>query len=242
MMGTTEPQKDLFNYQVNLDKRVRPDHPLRTIEKIVDFSFVRQKVKRFYGTNGNISVDPAVIMKMMFLLFYDDVSSERELMKIIPERLDYMWFLGYGLDDEIPDHSVLSKARHRWGQAAFEELFVRIVWQCVQAGLVAGSKIHMDGSLVNANASNNSVVKGPPELIKALKDAYQKEEEKLEEKRYYEPVNKGIMSKTDPDAPVVRRGKMEPRPGIRTTGSWMMPMGWSPPWKRHRQMWKRTRN
>ena len=47
-------------------------------------------------------------------------------MKIIPERLDYMWFLGYGLDDCIPDHSVLSKARARWGTEVFEELFVRI--------------------------------------------------------------------------------------------------------------------
>ena len=49
-------------------------------------------------------------MKLMFLLFYDNVASERELMAF-PERLDYLWFLGYGLDDEIPDHSVLSKAR-----------------------------------------------------------------------------------------------------------------------------------
>ena len=37
-------------------------------------------------------------MKMMFLLFFDDVASERELMKVIPERLDYLWFLGYGLE------------------------------------------------------------------------------------------------------------------------------------------------
>lgn len=73
MMGATEPQKGLFNYQVTLDKRVRPDHPLRTIKEIIDFSFVRQKVERFYGINGNVSVDLAV----MILLFYDDVSSER---------------------------------------------------------------------------------------------------------------------------------------------------------------------
>jgi hypothetical protein len=46
----------------------------------------------------------------------DDIKSERELMRIIPERLDYLRFLGYGLDDQIPDHSVLSKARKRWGK------------------------------------------------------------------------------------------------------------------------------
>lgn len=219
MMGINQPQKDLFNYQVNLDKRVRFDHPLRRIDEIIDFTFVRSQVDKCYGYNGNVSVDPAVIMKMMFLLFYDDVASERELMKIIGERLDYMWFLGYGLDDKIPDHSVLSKARARWGAEVFEELFIRIVWQCVRAGLVDGKKIHVDGSLVDANASKNSVVKGPPELIAELKRIYRKEEAKLEEKEedpsnhsYYKPVNKGMISKTDPDAPVVRHGKGDSRP------------------------------
>ncbi|WP_369426446.1 transposase [Pelagicoccus sp. SDUM812002] len=47
----------------------------------------------------------------MFLLFWDDVKSERELLRCLPERLDYLWFLGYGLDDPIADHSALSKAR-----------------------------------------------------------------------------------------------------------------------------------
>lgn len=219
MMGTRQPKENLFDYHVNLDKRVRPNHPLRRINEMIDFTFVRERVARCYGYNGNISVDPAVIMKMMFLLFYDDVASERELMWIIGERLDYMWFLGYGLNDKVPDHSVLSKARARWGLEVFEELFIRIVGQCVKAGLVEGTKIHMDGCLVDANASNNSVVKGPPELIQALKKAYRREEEKLEEKKrpplgrpHYKPVNKGLFSTTDPDAAVVRHKKEGARP------------------------------
>src|SRR5438128_9181550 len=110
---------------------------------------------------------------MMFLLFFDDVASERELMKIIAERLDYLWFLGYGLDEEIPDHSVLSKARARWGKEVFEGVFIRTIEQCVAAGLVDGKKLHVDSSLVEANASKESVIKGTPELIAALKRAYQ---------------------------------------------------------------------
>jgi transposase len=77
MMGIKEPQGDMFSYQVNLDKRVRSDHPLRLIEKMIDFTFVRQRVAQCYGYNGNVSVDPAVVMKMMFLLFNDNISSER---------------------------------------------------------------------------------------------------------------------------------------------------------------------
>src|SRR5947199_10726768 len=208
MMGEQKRERELFSYAVNLEKRVRSDHPLRRVAAAIDFRFVREEVGHCYGIKGNISVDPEVIMKMMFLLFFDDVPSERELMKVIAERLDYLWFLGYGLDDEIPDHSVLSKARARWGKEAFEGFFVRTVVQCVQAGLVDGHKIHVDSSLIDANASKDSVLKGSPELIAALKQAYQAQEMKLEDvstSPYYQPVNDSLMSKTDPDAAMVRK-------------------------------------
>ena len=143
-MGQHAGQKELFNYQVNLDRRVRCDHPLRAIRQAIDFSFVRAEVADCYGRNGNVSVDPEVILKLMFLLFWDNVKSERELMRMLPERLDYLWFLGFGLDDEVPDHSVLSKARARWGQEVFQSLFIRTIGQCVEAGLVNGTKIHLD--------------------------------------------------------------------------------------------------
>ena len=215
MMGFQQPQKELFTYQINLDKRVRSDHPLRRIHETVDFSFVRAEVASLYGHNGNESVDPAVILKMLFLLFFDNIASERELMRIIPERLDYLWFLGYELDSEIPDHSVLSKARARWGGSAFEKFFVRTVGQCVAAGLVDGRKIHVDSSLNDANASCDSVRTGSPELIAALKAAYDAAERKLEHTdtvRYYETVNDRLMSTTDADAAVVRKGSAPARP------------------------------
>ncbi len=84
--------------------------------------------------------------------------SERELMRIIPLRIDYLWFLGYSLEDEIPNHNVLSKVRRRWGAEVFARLFRQSVQQCLEAGLVSGSKLHTDSSLVRANAALNSVV------------------------------------------------------------------------------------
>ncbi len=215
MMGTQNNQPSLFSYQINLEQRVRPDHPLRKVKEVVDFSFVRAEVAALYGYNGNESVAPEVILKMMFLLFYDNVASERELMRIIGERLDYLWFLGYELDEKIPDHSVLSKARARWGREAFEKFFVHSVGQCVAAGLVDGKKIHVDSSLNDANASCDSVLKAAPELIAALKAAYAATESKLEDATTpdsYEAVNDRVVSTTDPDAAVVRRGQQPPRP------------------------------
>ncbi len=215
MMGEQKSEPQLFNYAVNLEKRVRANHPLRQVKAVIDFSFAREEVAHCYGRNGNESVPPEVILKMMFLLFFDDIKSERELMEVIGERLDYLWFLDYDLDEKIPDHSVLSKARARWGKDVFESLFVRTVSQCVEAGLVDGSKLHVDASLIDANASKESVVKGAPELIAALKQAYRATESKLEETSTpstYQAVNDRMMSQSDPDTACVRKGSGESRP------------------------------
>src|SRR5947209_4489532 len=215
MMGQQKSEPQLFNYAVNLEKRVRANHPLRQVKAAIDFSFVREEVAPCYGSKGNESVDPLVIMKMMFLLFFDDIKSERELMEVIGERLDYLWFLDYGVDEKIPDHSVLSKARARWGKEVFESLFVRTVGQCVEAGLVDGSKLHVDASLIDANASKESVIKGSPQLIAALKRAYSGTESKLEETstpQSYQAINDRMMSQSDPDAACVRKASGESRP------------------------------
>src|SRR6266436_2235027 len=83
MMGEHDLRKQLWSYQVNLDKRVRSDHPLRRINETLELDFVRREVAQFYGIKGNVSEDPVVIMKMMLLLFLDNVRSERELVRII---------------------------------------------------------------------------------------------------------------------------------------------------------------
>lgn len=210
-MGIHQPRKGLFSYEVDLDRRVRPDHPVRRLNAVLDLSFVRAEVARCYGFNGHASVDPVVLVKLMILLFLEDIPSERELMSRLAERLDYLWFLGFGLDTPIPNHSVLSKARKRWGAEVFERIFVRSVRQCVEAGLVDGGKLHVDSSLVDANASKDSIVEGPVELITALKQACGAVEAKLDEvtatPESCQAVADRTCSTTDPDATVVRKGR-----------------------------------
>lgn len=212
MMGRQEsPQEKLFSYHVNLSDRVRRDHHLRKVVKFINFDFIYDEVKGSYGQNGNVSVPPPVILKMMFLLFFYDVRSERELMETIPERLDWLWFLGYDLDDEIPDHSVLSKARARWGVDGFKMFFERIVMQCIDAGLVEGSKLFIDASLIDANASNNSVV-DQHSLKRYLNKSYLRLEESLEDTDAKKtPVNSRHISTTDPDASVSRYSSGKPK-------------------------------
>ena len=182
MMGTSDSHKEqsLFSYHIPLERRIRADHPLRKLKAVLDLSFVVPAVRHCYGRSGNVSIDPQVILKLMVLLFYYNISSERELMEQLGERLDFLWFLDYDLESSIPDHSVLSKARARWGTKVFEQLFVRTIEQCVAAGLVDGRLLHIDSTTLKANASKNSVSESSPELIGALRQAYQAQESKLE--------------------------------------------------------------
>jgi transposase len=232
MMGEEDPQTPMWSYRINLDKRVRSDHPLRGINAVLDLSFVRGQVAHTYGRRGNKSVPPEVILRMMLLLFLDDIKSERELMRIIPERLDYLWFLGYGLDEEIPDHSVLSKARKRWGKEVFVSLFSRVVHQCLEAGLVAGNKIHVDASLVDANATLHSVKPLEAEVLSAIERTAREQLQKLDEPDgedeppsgsgggapgqsgvgKFSKANRHFRSTTDPDATLVRQGGLKSRP------------------------------
>ena len=217
MMGRKKTlQPKLFYDRINLDQRIRKDHILRKIDRVINFEFIYEEVRHLYGYNGNVSVPPPTILKMMLLLILYNVRSERELMETIPERLDWLWFLGYDLDDEIPNHSVLSKARHRWGVQAFQSFFDRIVIQCVEAGLVDGTKLFMDGSMVQADASNNSVV-NTEDIKRYLKKSYQLFEKRLEKESFenddddMNPPKSGVANKkhfstTDPDASVHRQG------------------------------------
>ena len=143
------------------------------------------------------------------MLFHENVHSERELVRRLPERLDWLWFLGYGLADESPHHSVLSKARARWGGELFEELFARTVRQCTEAGLGGGAKVHLDGSLIDADASRASVGKADAETIARIRAAYGAQEPKLDETKPLSArceTNLKLVSKTDPDAPCVSKG------------------------------------
>jgi len=209
MMGLQEPvQNKLFYTNFNLESRVRQNHPLRKIAAIIDFDFTYEEVADCYGGKGNVSVPPPVLLKLMLLLVFYNVRSERELISTLPERLDWLLFLGYDIDSPIPNHSVLSKARARWGEDIFKSFFERIVFQCVEAGLVDGKKIFVDSSLIEANAALKSIV-DTKSLKRHFNKRYKELESRLDEVRNKEDgrpsrvLNNRYMSTTDPEAAIV---------------------------------------
>ncbi len=195
MMGKpNQLEPKLFYHGVSIDRRMPKGHPLRKIEQLVDFNFIRSQVADRYGTRGNESVDPAVILKLMFLLFYENIKSERALMAQLPLRMDWLWFCGYDLDEKTPDHSVISKARRRWGLGVFTGFFENILSQCIEAGLVDGETIHVDSSMIDANASKDTLKcqfrAVSHNLYEELEGNAEPMQEKLEKR----------ISTTDPDA------------------------------------------
>jgi len=200
MMGPKQQRQDkLFYTSFSLEQRIRLDNPLRKIHQVVDFSFVRPAVAERYGRRGNPSVDPIVLLKLMLILFLENIPSERELMRRLSERLDWLWFCGYDLDSDLPDHSVLSKARRRWGVAVFGRFFQTILSQCVAAGLVGGEVAHIDSSLIHADASVESL---QPAFAVLAEQTYQRLEAHCDRPGAKAALAKAgtKLSPTDPEA------------------------------------------
>jgi len=114
MMGRRRFAPKLY-YQLSLDRLVPQDHLLRHIAEVIDFSFVYPLARPYYSHTGQPSMDPVVLFKALLIGYLYGITSERRLMEEIQVNLAYRWFLGYDLDEAIPDHSVLSKARVRAG-------------------------------------------------------------------------------------------------------------------------------
>jgi transposase len=143
-------------HEVNLDERVPQDHLLRRIAEVVDLSFVRRLTARFYSHTGQPGIDPVVLFKMALVGYLYGITSERRLAEELRLHLAFMWFIGYDLDERTPDHSVLSKARRRFGVTVYQAFFTEIVRQCEQAGLIDGRTLYLDSTLLKANAALGS--------------------------------------------------------------------------------------
>jgi transposase len=122
---------------LSLDDLVPSDHFYRHLDRVLDLSFVRDLVQNCYTADaGRPSIDPVVFFKLQLVMFFDGIRSERHLMRLAADRLSVRWYLGYNLDEAMPDHSSLTRIRVRYGLEVFRRFFEAIVEQCQQAGLV----------------------------------------------------------------------------------------------------------
>ncbi len=156
-MGALKGQESTLQVaMVCLDELVPEDCRYRKLDRLVDWSFVREAAAPFYAEEvGRPSIDPVVLVKLVVAGALEGVGSARELCRVASLRLDLRRFLGYGFHERLPAHQTLSHAQTRRfvdGQL-FERLFVRSVALCCEYGLIEGTHLSVDGFHAEANAA-----------------------------------------------------------------------------------------
>ena len=200
MQGHQEYQEKLFS-SINLASMIPKNHLLMKIDKFLDFSFIRELTQgRYCKDNGRPSIDPEVFFRMQ-------IKSDRQLCEQIHLNIAFRWFCKFNLEDQVPDHSSLTRIRDRLGEETFDGIFRKFIIQWKKAGIIKGEKLIADASLVEANASINSMVERPksdPE-VRALKNYEKRYSDFHEGKKQRKYSNQTHVSQSDPDAKLVAR-------------------------------------
>ena len=143
---------------VSLDDLVPAEHFYRHLDACFDLSFIRDWVADAYPRIGRPSVDPVVVFKLYLVMVFEGIRSERQLLMLASDRLSVRWYLGYSLDESLPDAATLTRLRQRLGLPFFRRFFEHAVDLCVAAGLVWGQELIADATRVPANADIDSLV------------------------------------------------------------------------------------
>lgn len=162
MIGNMQTKRERTQQEMMLlpplESFIPEDYHLRRLNKVLDLSFIHGAVQdRYCQDNGRPSIDPEVVIRLFLLQAIDGISHVRELMRQVQVNLAYRWFIGYELDEKLPDHSTLSKALDRFGDEVFNELFERSIGQCKRSGLIEGRVLHIDATTIRADIESNRV-------------------------------------------------------------------------------------
>jgi transposase len=211
-----QPEPALFIGATDLYRHIPTGHFYERLAQVLDLAFVSTLTAPLYAAKlGRPSLDPAVFFKCMLIGFFENIVYDTELEYRIADSLTLRRFLGYSLDERTPDESTLRKTRQRMPEEVFRAVFERVLDQCQTAGLLKGRAIGTDSTLVDANASMDSLRHKTlgctyEEYILALRrqdqpDATQAEAAAQDRKRGNgKASNQEWESQTDPEARVMQ--------------------------------------
>src|ERR1700741_5023016 len=156
MQGRKSFEEKLFtNFQ--LSDRIPSDNFYRRLKDILDLRFVYNATAKYYGAEGQESIDPIVFFKLILVGYLENLASDRRIIATASMRLDILFFIGYNIDEPLPWHSTLSRTRQLYGEDVFKQLFRQVLKQCIDNGMVAGRRQALDSALIKANASMDSI-------------------------------------------------------------------------------------
>jgi transposase len=208
MRGKTDPQAILFVASMDLEDRVRADHPLRAIKRMADedLGAMDRRLTEAYADEGRPSIPPEVLIKALLLQSLYSIRSEAQLVERIDHDLLFRWFLGLRIDEKVFDATVFSHNRKRLeDHGLVAEFFNQSVRRAMKAGLVSAEHFSVDGSLIEAYASIKSFKpKDPKDQDKGDGNGFKSRNAEVNfhgQKR----SNDTHESTTDPDAKLIRK-------------------------------------
>jgi transposase len=205
MRGSDERSGELFSY-IDLEKRVRPDHPLRVIRVLVNDALagMERDFAALYSPIGRPSVPPEKLLRAMLLQAFYSIRSERQLMERLEYDLLFRWFVGIGVDDAAWDHSSFSTNRDRLLEGDIAAKFLAAVLTPPRVKkLLSSDHFSVDGTLIEAWASMKSFRPHDGSDEEPPADGGRNGEADFHgEKR----SNQTHASTTDPDARLYRKG------------------------------------
>jgi len=156
MQGRKDIQPKMM-YQVNIDKLVPIDNFYRKLSHTLDLSFLYKATAKYYGSEGQESIDPVVFFKICLIGYLNNINSDRKLIEYCSNCLDVRLYLKYDIDEELPWHSTISRTRQLYGEEVFLTLFQKVLSLCVNKGMVRGRRQAVDSAYIKANASMDSL-------------------------------------------------------------------------------------
>ncbi|CAH0355661.1 IS1182 family transposase ISMno9 [Sphingobium sp. CECT 9361] len=161
MMGERTVAQEALFYSFNVERHVPAGHLLRSIDRFVDLSGIREHLRPYYSKTGRPSIDPELMIRMLLIGYCMGIRSERRLCNEVHLNLAYRWFCRLGLEGDVPDHSTFSKNRHgRFRDSdLLRTLFETTVKRCILEGLVGGEGFAVDASLIAADANRQRGVR-----------------------------------------------------------------------------------
>lgn len=142
---------------ISLEDMVPADHLVRKLEAAIDWSFIYELVEPLYcEANGRPSLDPVTLIKLPVLQYMFGIRSMRRTVQEVETNTAYRWFLGLGMHEKVPHFGTFSKnyTRRFKDSELFEQIFQRILKECMEAGLVDPTVVFVDSTHVKARANS----------------------------------------------------------------------------------------
>ena len=238
-MLTKRPKRKYESEIINLDEMIPQDHFLRVIDKYFDWNFIYEEVEKQYSIFGRPSIDPVVLFKIHILKFLFHEDSLRKTYENLQYNNLYRWFIGYGINEEVPDHSTYSQNYKRkfckLEKDILQTVFDKVIELLIKYECIDMTAVYIDSTNTKAYANKK---KNHKELMKIQAKKYQKEleleialkglqDEEFSDEEYIEEVKKiikcneeveseevlgekeVIVSNTDPDAGMLYKSDKE---------------------------------